>query len=64
MYALYDFDGKNLTGTLSIKAGEPFKVIRKHDEKNNHEWWLVEARNGNSGYVPFNYLGPVKNSGK
>ncbi|XP_014226266.1 dynamin-binding protein-like isoform X1 [Trichogramma pretiosum] len=57
VYALYDFNNPNLQGTLSITEGQALKVIKKHDHKNNDQWWLVEDRQGNKGYVPHNYVG-------
>ncbi|KAG8040507.1 hypothetical protein G9C98_002503 [Cotesia typhae] len=54
-YAEYDFDG-NLPGTLAVKKGQALKLIRPNDEKGNTAWWLMETREGNSGYVPSNYL--------
>ena len=61
MYALYDFDKPDLPKTLSIKEGQALKVIKKHDRKNNPDWWLVEDRTGKKGYVPYNYVGIKKN---
>ena len=57
VHALYDFHNIDLPGTLSIKEGQALKVLMKHDQKNNSQWWLVEDRSGGKGYVPYNYLG-------
>ncbi|XP_029035776.2 dynamin-binding protein-like [Osmia bicornis bicornis] len=54
-YAKYDFS-VNITGTLTIIKGQALRLVRPHDEKGNDEWWLMEDRYGNKGYVPQNYL--------
>ncbi|KAI4493102.1 hypothetical protein M0802_009652 [Mischocyttarus mexicanus] len=54
-YTMYDFAG-DMPGTLPVKKGKALRLVRPHDEKGNDEWWLVEDRNGQSGYVPKNYL--------
>ncbi|XP_043256259.1 dynamin-binding protein-like isoform X1 [Colletes gigas] len=54
-YAEYDFL-ENILGTLSIVKGQALRLVRPHDEKGNDEWWLMEDRYGNKGYVPKNYL--------
>ncbi|KAK9293746.1 hypothetical protein QLX08_011401 [Tetragonisca angustula] len=54
-YAEYDFSTK-IPGTLSIVKGQALRLVRPHDEKGNDEWWLMEDRYGNKGYVPKNYL--------
>lgn len=69
--ALYSFEAIDET-TLSIDEGERLKVVQKHDDNMNEEWWLVErfqsASNNDAanklniitkkhrGYVPFNYV--------
>ncbi|XP_032683683.1 dynamin-binding protein-like isoform X2 [Odontomachus brunneus] len=59
-YAMYDF-AANIPGTLAVTSGQALRLLRPHDEKGNDEWWLVENRNGQQGYVPRNYLqSPVK----
>ncbi|XP_046826765.1 dynamin-binding protein-like isoform X1 [Vespa crabro] len=57
-YTMYDFAG-GIPGTLPAKKGKALRLIRPHDEKGNDEWWLVEDRYGQSGYVPKNYLTPA-----
>ena len=52
--AQYDFEASN-PGELDMIAGDSLKVIQKHDQSDNAEWWLVE-RNGRTGYVPAAYL--------
>ncbi|XP_046405792.1 dynamin-binding protein-like isoform X2 [Ischnura elegans] len=54
-YALYDFSG-NGAHTLNITQGQVLKVKSFQDLRGNSEWWLVENRDGQSGYVPGNYL--------
>ncbi|KAL0099016.1 hypothetical protein PUN28_020219 [Cardiocondyla obscurior] len=59
-YAMYEFDG-NMQGTLPITYGQALRLLKPHDEKGNEEWWLVENREGNQGYVPRDYLSsPIK----
>lgn len=57
VYALYDFQNADLPGTLPIKEGQALRIIQKHDQKMNADWWLVENRSGGKGYVPHNYVG-------
>ncbi|XP_076280533.1 rho guanine nucleotide exchange factor 38 [Lasioglossum baleicum] len=54
-YAEYDFSA-TIPGTLPITKGQALRLVRPHDEKGNDEWWLMEDRYGNKGYVPNNYL--------
>ncbi|XP_034399475.1 rho guanine nucleotide exchange factor 37 isoform X2 [Cyclopterus lumpus] len=53
--AAYDFTA---TGNheVSVRAGEPVRVLEPRDKRGNPEWSLVEARGGARGYVPSNYL--------
>jgi uncharacterized protein YgiM (DUF1202 family) len=41
---------------LSLKKGQVVKVLHKRDIQGNVEWWFVEDRSGEQGYVPGNYL--------
>ncbi len=41
---------------LTIKKDEILKVVAKKDTKGDEQWWLVENRDGCSGYVPYNYI--------
>ena len=50
----YSFQGIN-SGELTVREGELVKVISKHDQKGNTEWWLVDY-NGEKGYVPGGFL--------
>ncbi|TRY97471.1 hypothetical protein DNTS_008206 [Danionella cerebrum] len=54
VYAGYDFSARS-AHELSLKSGEPVRVVEPHDKRGNKEWSLVEAR-GQRGYVPSNYL--------
>ncbi|XP_063044799.1 rho guanine nucleotide exchange factor 37 isoform X2 [Engraulis encrasicolus] len=54
VYAGYDFTARG-NHELSLRAGEPVRVLEPHDKRGNAEWSLVEAR-GQKGYVPSNYL--------
>ncbi|XP_057204905.1 rho guanine nucleotide exchange factor 37 isoform X2 [Triplophysa rosa] len=54
VYAGYDFTARS-GHELSLKSGEPVRVVEPHDKRGNKEWCLVEAR-GRRGYVPSNYL--------
>ncbi|XP_015111291.1 dynamin-binding protein [Diachasma alloeum] len=54
-----NFEG-GMSGTLPAKKGRVLKLIRPHDEKGNSEWWLVEDRDGDSGYFPSYYLIPFQ----
>jgi hypothetical protein len=63
--ALYAFDSIDET-TMSVKEGENLKILQKHDDNFNDEWWLLEKiisekshQNDNimiRGYVPSNYV--------
>ncbi|XP_034936280.1 dynamin-binding protein-like isoform X2 [Chelonus insularis] len=54
-HARYDFN-EAIPGTLAVKEDQELKLIRSKDEKGNTEWWLMEDRDGKTGYVPSNYL--------
>ncbi|KAF7707482.1 rho guanine nucleotide exchange factor 37 isoform X1 [Silurus meridionalis] len=54
VFAGYDFTAQS-SHELSLRAGEPVRVVEPHDKRGNAEWSLVEAR-GQRGYVPSNYL--------
>ncbi|KAM8732308.1 rho guanine nucleotide exchange factor 37 [Acanthopagrus schlegelii] len=53
--AAYDFTARG-NHEVSVRAGEPVRVLEPHDKRGNPEWSLVEARGGQRGYVPSNYL--------
>lgn len=46
--ALYPYEGKN----FSIQRAETIEL----KEKTNNDWWLVENKAGQTGYVPANYV--------
>ncbi|XP_076877954.1 rho guanine nucleotide exchange factor 37 [Brachyhypopomus gauderio] len=54
VFAGYDFTARS-GHELSLRAGEPVRVVEAHDKRGNGAWSLVEAR-GHRGYVPSNYL--------
>ncbi|XP_070769777.1 rho guanine nucleotide exchange factor 37 [Enoplosus armatus] len=55
VFAAYDFKARG-NHEVSVWAGEPVRVLEPHDKRGNPEWSLVEARGGQRGYVPSNYL--------
>ena len=63
--ALYTFEALD-EATMSVKEGELLKILQKHDDNMNDEWWFLErARisidsNETRGYVPSNYVEIVK----
>ena len=63
---LYTFESLDET-TLTITEGENLKILQKHDDNLNDEWWLVEKIIDKitddmspdmriRGYVPSNYV--------
>ncbi|XP_044061650.1 rho guanine nucleotide exchange factor 37 [Siniperca chuatsi] len=55
VFAAYDFKARG-NHEVSVWSGEPVRVLEPHDKRGNPEWSLVEARGGQRGYVPSNYL--------
>uniref|UniRef100_A0A672ZN68 Rho guanine nucleotide exchange factor (GEF) 37 n=1 Tax=Sphaeramia orbicularis TaxID=375764 RepID=A0A672ZN68_9TELE len=55
VFAAYDFTARG-NHEVTVRSGEPVRVLEPHDKKGNPEWSLVEARGGQRGYVPSNYL--------
>ncbi|KAM9795395.1 rho guanine nucleotide exchange factor 37 [Neosynchiropus ocellatus] len=55
VFAAYDFVARG-NHEVSLHAGEAVRVLEPHDKRGNREWSLVEARGGQRGYVPSNYL--------
>ncbi|XP_023265318.1 rho guanine nucleotide exchange factor 37 isoform X2 [Seriola lalandi dorsalis] len=53
--AAYDFIARG-NHEVSMRAGEPVRVLEHHDKRGNPEWSLVEVKGGQRGYVPSNYL--------
>ncbi|XP_029918116.1 rho guanine nucleotide exchange factor 37 isoform X2 [Myripristis murdjan] len=58
VFAGYDFSARG-NHEVSLRAGDPVRVLEPHDKRGNPEWSLVEARGGQRGYVPSNYLAIV-----
>ncbi|KAL3194439.1 hypothetical protein MRX96_046068 [Rhipicephalus microplus] len=54
-YALYPFTAAG-PHQLSVAQGQVLLVIHQCDLHANPEWWFVQDRHGNQGYVPGNYL--------
>ncbi|XP_054710835.1 rho guanine nucleotide exchange factor 38-like, partial [Uloborus diversus] len=54
-YAMYDFSptGPN---QQPLYKGQVVLVLHKCDLNSNSEWWFIEDRHGNKGYVPGAYL--------
>lgn len=50
--ALYDFDGPEGQGCLSVKMGDTVTVLVKE----NDDWWMAKSEQGQTGLVPANYL--------
>eukprot|EP00794_Sanderia_malayensis_P016675 gene16675-18367_t len=55
--AVYDFDASE-PGECSMPEGATVRLIRMGDDSENMEWSQVEW-NGQTGYVPSNYIEPV-----
>ncbi|KAM3613334.1 uncharacterized protein V6R79_024422 [Siganus canaliculatus] len=53
--AAYDFTARG-NHEVSVRAGEPVRVLELRDKRGNPEWSLVETRGLQRGYVPSNYL--------
>ncbi|XP_026213214.1 rho guanine nucleotide exchange factor 37 [Anabas testudineus] len=53
--AAYNFTARG-NHEVSVRAGEPVRVLEPHDKRGNPEWSLVQVRGGQKGYVPSNYL--------
>ena len=56
-YALYGFTARN-NNEITLFDGQVVTVLKKHDQENNTDWWLVDA-DGVKGYAPANYLQPM-----
>lgn len=56
--ALYAFESIS-ESTLTIEEGDRFRVLQKHDDNMNSDWWLLEkldTATNSIGYVPANYV--------
>ncbi|CAB1337078.1 unnamed protein product [Coregonus sp. 'balchen'] len=60
VFAGYDFAARS-SHEVSLRAGEPIRVLEPHDKRGSRDWSLVEVR-GQRGYVPSNYLAVVPTS--
>lgn len=59
--AIYDFVPENPRIECNLKKGDLMAIISKKDPLgNNSEWWKVRTKQGNIGYVPYNYLELIK----
>ncbi|CDO94991.1 unnamed protein product [Kluyveromyces dobzhanskii CBS 2104] len=59
--AIYDFVPENPRIECNLKKGDLMAIISKKDPMgNNSEWWKVRTKQGNIGYVPYNYLELIK----
>ncbi|XP_064477545.1 dynamin-binding protein-like [Ornithodoros turicata] len=54
-YALYPFSASG-PHQLSVAQGQVVLVLHKYDLHGNPDWWFVQDRHNNKGYVPGNYL--------
>ncbi|XP_011150551.1 NCK-interacting protein with SH3 domain isoform X1 [Harpegnathos saltator] len=55
--ALYDFKA-TFAKTLSFREGEYFILLQRNIKQKN--WWQVVNRGGHLGYIPSNYVTPIK----
>ncbi|XP_038848559.1 rho guanine nucleotide exchange factor 37-like [Salvelinus namaycush] len=60
VFAGYDFTARS-SHEVSLRAGEPIRVLEPHDKRGSRDWSLVEVRE-QRGYVPSNYLAAVPTS--
>lgn len=54
-YAAYPFQSMGYN-QLTLTLGQVVRVLQKSDMQGNEEWWLVQDRYSNRGYVPASYL--------
>ncbi|KJE90783.1 nck1 protein [Capsaspora owczarzaki ATCC 30864] len=57
--ALYDYVAKN-SEELTFVKGDRLKLLENDAKLDSKNWWKVEKDNGNSGFVPRNYLQLLK----
>lgn len=60
VFAGYDFTARS-SHEVSLRVGEPIRVLEPHDKRGSRDWSLVEVRE-QRGYVPSNYLAVVPTS--
>ncbi|CAM1320691.1 DNMBP (predicted) [Pycnogonum litorale] len=56
-YAVFPFSS-NGVNMLTLSSGQVVNILHKKDTDGNSDWWFVEDRYGNQGYVPAIYLKP------
>ncbi|XP_008503287.1 rho guanine nucleotide exchange factor 38 [Calypte anna] len=56
-YAVYAFQARN-DQELSLQEYQKVRILKFSDLSGNKEWWLAEAE-GQTGYIPSNYLGKM-----
>jgi hypothetical protein len=60
---MYNFEAID-ESTLTVEEGEILKILQRHDDNMNEEWWLLEKQTEDlllispkpRGYVPSNYV--------
>uniref|UniRef100_A0AC34QHH0 Dynamin-binding protein n=1 Tax=Panagrolaimus sp. JU765 TaxID=591449 RepID=A0AC34QHH0_9BILA len=55
----YDFSPSDPESVqLKVREGEIIEILRKHDDANNSDWFLIRNQNGRTGYVPGSFIIP------
>ncbi|CCE63791.1 hypothetical protein TPHA_0F03100 [Tetrapisispora phaffii CBS 4417] len=55
--ALFDFNPENRKIELTLTKGDLMAILTKKDPYGNtSKWWKVRTKNGDTGYVPSNYI--------
>ncbi|CCD25256.1 peroxin PEX13 NDAI_0E04390 [Naumovozyma dairenensis CBS 421] len=63
--AKYKFVPENPEMELQLSKGDLMAIISKQDPLGrDSEWWKVRTKNGDMGYVPYNYLEIIKRVAK
>ncbi|CCK68694.1 peroxin PEX13 KNAG_0B02520 [Huiozyma naganishii CBS 8797] len=59
--ALYDFVPENAKIEVPLKKGDLMAIISEKDTfGRDSQWWRVRTRDGNVGYIPYNYVEVIK----
>lgn len=59
--ALYDFVPENPEMEVALKKGDLMAILSKKDPLGrDSDWWKVRTKNGNIGYIPYNYIEIIK----
>ncbi|CAI4035108.1 hypothetical protein SMKI_12G2480 [Saccharomyces mikatae IFO 1815] len=59
--ALYDFVPENPEMEVALKKGDLMAILSKKDPVGrDSDWWKVRTKNGNIGYIPYNYIEIIK----